>query len=108
MIQVIFSASIYITFIDVDLLKTFLMKSMEFNFSHPITGSVRFSFLSQLIPLSHCVKVASIGSNCLKIDTQNFKDGRWKLTLEWVYMGYLYVLDKTFTIEKGHYLVNER
>lgn len=75
------------------------MKTLRFNFCHPIKG---FANLIQLLPNAvkkHCISFDSKESNLVEIPVGDCQAGKWKVILNWEYDDELFVHQKEFEIK---------
>jgi hypothetical protein len=76
------------------------MKTIRFNFGHPVKG------VASLIPLFSeklkqlIFKVDSKNSNMLEIPISKCEQGKWKLTLDWEHNDQIFSHHEEFEVEK--------
>jgi hypothetical protein len=75
------------------------MKTISFNFNHPVKGN---AILSPVNCRGLCMrlKVESSKDNSLEIPVSGCVEGKWKLTLDWEYDGRIFSHREDFEIRK--------
>ncbi|TZF86237.1 hypothetical protein FW774_04105 (plasmid) [Pedobacter sp. BS3] len=73
------------------------MKTLRFNFCHPVQGKIKFLHPSN--KKLNRVKTFNTGTdNLLEVCMDKFKKGPWKLLLEWEHNGMGYVHQKDVVV----------
>jgi hypothetical protein len=75
------------------------MKSLQFNFGHPVKGHACLLQLLATKPDSLNFKVDSKESNLLEVPIANCKKGKWKLTLDWEHDSHSYSHQEEFEVK---------
>jgi hypothetical protein len=63
------------------------MKTILFNFNHPVKGNAVLSPIAKNCGSCLRIKVESSKDNLLEIPIGDCDEGKWKLTLDWEYDG---------------------
>jgi hypothetical protein len=74
------------------------MKSLHFNFSHPVNGHACLMPLTSPRGTYHRIKVVSADDNSLEVPVTNCHEGKWKLILDWEYDGRHFSFNEEFEI----------
>ena len=75
------------------------MKTIRFNFNHPVKGNVVLSPVTNHYGACLRMKVESSKDNLLEIPIDDCDAGKWKLTLDWEYDGRSFSNREDFEIE---------
>ncbi|MFA6247730.1 MAG: hypothetical protein WC615_12380 [Mucilaginibacter sp.] len=76
------------------------MKTISFNFNHPVKGNAILSPVNCHGGLCMRLKVESSKDNSLEIPVGSCKEGKWKLILDWEYDGRIFSHQEDFEITK--------
>lgn len=74
------------------------MKTLRFNFSHPVKGHACLLFLSDTKGQRKHIEIDSKNSNILEIPVGDCAAGRWKIILEWEYDNRSFSHQEEFTM----------
>ncbi len=73
------------------------MKTLKFNFNHPVKGMVRL--LNKINPRQKCtLPLDTESGQCAEISIDELPVGEWKAFLEWEHDGRDYFYEKEFEI----------
>jgi hypothetical protein len=72
------------------------MKALQFNFYHPVTGTV--TFFNKVNPGQRHVQTFDTLSGDCDISIEHLPEGKWKATVEWEYDGKEYCYEEEFEI----------
>jgi hypothetical protein len=75
------------------------MKTLQFNFGHPVTGIV--TFFNKVNPGQRHTQAFNTQSGECDISIEHLPEGSWKATLEWDYDGKDYCYEEEFEILKA-------
>ena len=74
------------------------MKSIKFNFNHPVKGHASLVPLSSVNGQCRRVPVVSTDDNLLEVPVTGCREGRWRLILDWEYNGQNFSHQEEFDI----------
>ena len=77
------------------------MKTLRFNFDHPVKGIAMLSPIKCSGGSCMRVKVESLKDNSLEIPISNCNEGQWKLTLDWEHDGRIFSHQEHFEVTKS-------
>jgi hypothetical protein len=78
------------------------MKTLSFNFLHPVKGIVNLIPLAANTNKKFHFAVDSKGRNLLEVPLDTCGEGRWEIVLDWEYNGQNYSHHKEFEIKNGN------
>ena len=74
------------------------MKTLRFNFNHPVKGNAILSPVNCRDGLCLRMKVESTLNNLLEIPLYDCDEGKWKLTLDWEHEGRMFSHQEDFEV----------
>lgn len=77
------------------------MKSIRFNFNHPVKGHASLVPLSSRDMQCRRVPVTSTDDNLLEVPVTGCSEGRWRLILDWEYNGQNFLHQEEFDISES-------
>jgi hypothetical protein len=76
------------------------MKSLKFNFCHPIKGNACLMLHSKYSSKCQNMLIDSKNSNLIEIPIDGCKEGKWSVVLNWEYDGSSFSHRKEFEVKK--------
>ncbi len=76
------------------------MKTITFNFNHPVKGNAILSPVNCIGGLCLRMKVESSKDNLLEIPVSACNEGKWKLLLDWEHDGRIFSHQEDFEVSK--------
>jgi len=76
------------------------MKTIRFNFNHPVKGTAVLSPVNCRAGLCRRMKIESTQNNLLEIPVSDCDEGTWKLSLDWEHDGRMYSHQENFEVAK--------